>query len=520
MIAIRVDTLCGLGHFMRCKWLALALQACGKEVIVLVDTAVPEQLSRELKSSIKTIPFAQTQKEDAHNTLKVLSEIQEPVESVIVDSYRFDSEWELEVAKQISSIVAVDDLERAHSAKLLIDSKWCGDKTGERYASSQYKLLGPDFAMLSPAYQHCTHQERKLNRVMFSLGGGGDWHSVSDWIALLLNIAPEIEIDVILGPMAERVEALTLLANTTSRLQLIRQPASLVPYYQSCSLFVGSLGTSLYELAATNTPALTFSIAPNQDNQQSALDDLGHYFHVPELLTRKASEVVALILTLVKQSTRIIKARETAPIKVDGRGAIRVAELVLANDIRSSVTQKTLHSQEENVCQLTAQVQIRQVNDSDVNRYLAARNLPDNTWRMTITSGIDVLGHYQWWFANSRESFVMESNGKPLLYVWHQTHNIEGQEYLVGGWFAASDEVNFAHAQMVLEWQLCETAAKYPEAIWLAVINKENKFVNLLNQRAGFVSIEHDEKKMRATQQLFPNASLCEFNYVGKEVNT
>ena len=69
MIAIRVDTLCGLGHFMRCKWLALALQACGKKVIVLVDKPVPEQLSLELKSNIKALPFAQTQEEDAHNTL-------------------------------------------------------------------------------------------------------------------------------------------------------------------------------------------------------------------------------------------------------------------------------------------------------------------------------------------------------------------------------------------------------------------------------------------------------------------
>ncbi|PCK33396.1 UDP-2,4-diacetamido-2,4,6-trideoxy-beta-L-altropyranose hydrolase [Pseudoalteromonas piscicida] len=520
MIAIRVDTLCGLGHFMRCKWLALALHEYGKEVVFLVDKAVPEHLSLECMNEIKILPYAQTHKEDAHNTLKALSEIQKQVESVIVDSYRFDSEWEVEVAKQIPSIIVVDDLERAHSAKLLIDSKWCGDKTGERYASLDNKLLGPDFAMLSPEYHDCSRRKREQNRVMFSLGGGGDWCIAADLIALLLSTAPEVEVDVIIGPMAEGVESLTQLANTTCRLQLVQQPATLAPYYQSCSLFVGALGTSLYELAATNTPALTFSIAPNQANQQGALDDLGHYFHVPDLLTRKASEVVALILTLVKQSKRIIKARETAPIKVDGRGAIRVAEMILANDIKSSVTQRTLHSQQTNIWQLTESVQIRQCNDSDINRYLAARNLPNNTWRMTITSDIDVLAHYQWWFSNSRESFVMEANGKPLLYVWHQIYNIESQDYLIGGWFAASGEVNFAHAQMVLEWQLGETAAKYPKAIWLAVINKENKFVNLLNQRAGFVSIEQDEKKMRATQQLFPKASLTEFNYVGKEVNT
>lgn len=520
MIAIRVDTLCGLGHFMRCKWLTLALQSYGKKVVMLVDKPVPEHLSLELNSNIIMLPFAQEQKDDAHNTLKAIAELPSQVEGVIVDSYRFDLDWEEEVTKQVPSVIAVDDLERTHSAQLLVDSKWCGDKTCERYASVDNKLLGPDFAMLSPEYCDSTSKKREQNRVMFSLGGGGDWCTVSDLIALLLNTAPEVEIDVIVGPMAQGLDSLIQLAKTTSRLHLIQQPDSLLHYYQSCSLFVGALGTSLYELAATQTPALTFSIAPNQENQQNALDDLGHYFHVPDLLARKPNEVVTLILTLMKQSRRIVNARRAAPVKVDGRGASRVAKLILASHIKSSVTQRTPPSQEVNVCQLTDSVQIRLVNDSDVNKYLAARNLPNNTWRMTVTSDIDVLGHYQWWFANNRESFVMESNGKPLLYIWHQLHKIESQDFLIGGWFAASDEVNFAHAQMVLEWQLRETTAKYPKATWLAVINKENKFVNLLNKRAGFVSIAQDEKKMRVTQQLFPRASLSEFNYVGKEVNT
>ena len=46
MIAIRVDTLCGLGHFMRCKWLALELQCLGEEVVFLVDTQLSDHLTK------------------------------------------------------------------------------------------------------------------------------------------------------------------------------------------------------------------------------------------------------------------------------------------------------------------------------------------------------------------------------------------------------------------------------------------------------------------------------------------
>jgi hypothetical protein len=135
---------------------------------------------------------------------------------------------------------------------------------------------------------------------------------------------------------------------------------------------------------------------------------------------------------------------------------------------------------------------------------------------MTITETISQVEHYTWWFNTRRESFVLEENGQALLYVWHQLYEIENKEYLIGGWFAANDSVNFVHAQLILDWQLNFTQAQWPNAHWLAVINKDNKFVNLLNQRAGFVPIEKDSAEYQAVQTLFSKASEEDFNYVAK----
>ncbi|MFU2508130.1 UDP-2,4-diacetamido-2,4,6-trideoxy-beta-L-altropyranose hydrolase [Pseudoalteromonas sp. ASV78] len=519
MIAIRVDTLCGLGHFMRCKWLAIELQRLGEKVVFLIDTKLSEQLTEEL-GNIHLLPDAKTQVEDAYNCVQLFNTQQLKINKLLIDSYRFDSEWESEMAKHVPSIIAIDDLERDHFAELVIDSKWSGEKTSSRYKSnaseSQRFLLGPDFAMLSPAYRNCEQTPRLDKEIMFSLGGGGDWEKLTKVIQLALETAPEFKVNVIIGPNASSVAQLRQLASVNTQISLIESPRCLAKYYKSCTLFIGALGTSLYELAATKTPALTFSIAKNQENQQAALDDLGHYVHIANLLDYSPEQIIKLIFTLLQNINRINLMRENVAVSIDGEGASRVAKLITSKSYSSQVT-KPNSNLVDNECQFfTDTITLRRVVDKDINRYLAARNLPNNAWRMTITKNIDQLDHYCWWFANRRDSFVMEVKGKSLLYVWHQLYEIEQQSYLIGGWFAASDDVNFAHAQLVLDWQLKETGQTYPNAIWVAVINKDNKFVNLLNQRAGFRSIEGDAKKMAVTQHLFPNATIDAFNFVGK----
>ncbi|TMO32598.1 pseudaminic acid biosynthesis protein PseG [Pseudoalteromonas sp. S4488] len=519
MIAIRVDTLCGLGHFMRCKWLALELQCLDEEVVLLVDTQLSDHLTKELRN-IHLLPYAKTQIEDAANCVQLFNEQQLIIDKLLVDSYRFDIEWESEMAKYVPSIIAVDDLERDHLAELVIDSKWNAEKTSSRYQStaleSQHFLLGPDFSMLSRAYRNCVQTERSNKELMFSLGGGGDWKELTEIIRLILETAPEYKVNLIIGPNATSVTQLHELALGYSQLNLIEAPSCLANYYKSCTLFVGALGTSLYELAATKTSALTFSIAKNQENQQTALDDLGHYFHIANLIDYPPEKVLKLILAMLQNIERIHLMRENVAVNIDGEGASRVAKLITSKLASSQITQANSNLIESQHQHLTDTITLRRVVDQDINRYLAARNLPNNAWRMTITKDIDQLDHYCWWFANRRDSYVMEVKGKPLLYVWHQLYEIEQQNYLIGGWFAASDDVNFAHAQLVLDWQLKESEQTYPDAMWVAVINKENKFVNLLNQRAGFKSIAGDAKKMAVTQHLFPNASIDDFNFVGK----
>lgn len=541
MIVFRVDTRCGLGHLMRMKWLALACSEQGQQCHFLLEqTGLAADFFQNFPAQIHWLPAGLTETEDAVWCLEKLSALnaaagnETAVQWVIVDGYGFGLCWETTIKQAGYALVAIDDLERSHQADVIVDAKWQGCRTLQRYMPASegqtqpIRLLGPDFAILAPEYSSGKDVVRS-RQLMFALGGGGDWQQLTAVIALLLTDAAleSWTLLVIIGPYAVNTAELEQLSLRYPQLQLVRAPASLAAYYRSSQLFVGALGTSLYELAATKTPALTFALADNQQNQLQDLADLGHFLHLDSLIAIPAAALAQLVLVCVQNIERVKALRQSGKLEVDGLGARRIADFLLTRQepapAPASVERAENTATAEKIF-LTPALSLRAVADTDINAYLTARNRPDNSWRMTITHSIPRHEHYCWWFSQQgsqqssqqRQSFVLEQNGQALLYVWQQLRSFQGQNYWIGGWFAASDQVNFSHAQLILDWQLQCSAKQQPDAIWVAVIHQENKFVQLLNQRAGFVRLEPESLQCQATQHFFPQADHTLFHFVGK----
>ncbi|ESP90431.1 PseG/SpsG family protein [Pseudoalteromonas luteoviolacea] len=523
MIAFRVDTQCGMGHFMRMKWLAVALEGRGAKTVFLIDeNAAVGEFMAPLQAKIVWVPKFQNCREDAEFCLSYLDAQAMNIQWVVLDGYGFDVTWEDEARQHGVQLMSMDDLGREHHADLVVDMKWAGKDTHSRYenlvAPGTDCLLGPEFAILAPEYQENESLEQRPDTITFSLGGGGDWTQLTEVIEQLFLCGEQTcNILAVIGPKALNTEKLRQLENQFDNLVLVDAPKSLASIYRKTGLFVGALGTSLYELAVTKTPALTFSLAVNQHNEIENLQDLGHYYHVPDLLDYPVSNVYKLIITLFEHRSTIAAQRRHPSVHVDGLGQERIADTLLGTPVKQ---RKQLQPESSNavevVSELSDSLHVRKVTNNDVNGYLRARNRSENMWRMTITDTIKEVDHYAWWFNNNRHSYVLEKDNKPLIYVWHQVYRDNQQDYLFGGWFAASNDVNFVHAQLILNWQLEYCAAQHPEAVWLAVINKDNKFVNLLNQKEGFVALTPESQEFSVTQRLFPQASEDEFNYVAK----
>lgn len=534
MIAFRVDTRCGLGHLMRMKWLAQALQQRGQQCHFLLEqTGLPDAFWQDFPAQLHWLPTelaCADETVDAHwcvAKLAMLSGPTDPLLWLVVDGYRFGTAWEAVIVAAGYPLAAIDDLNRPHLAQVIVDAKWQGAATAARYqtASHAKRLLGPAYAMLAPEYYAVSAVEPKGNQalvapvqILFALGGGGNWQFLTEVLTLLCqrSEAQPLRLLAVPGPYASATEGLLALSALYPQLQVQSAPASLAPYYRQSQLFVGALGTSLYELAATNTPALTFSIAENQQNANGDLEDLGHHLHLDTLADVTADELAGLILTLVPHLRRLQALRQRAKVAVDGQGAARVAAYLLGQPGPDSPVVLSARQQAREFFSLTPSLELRAVDDSDLNAYLAARNRADNGWRMTVTAQIRRTEHYRWWFNQTRQSYALLQDGEVVLYVWHQLRSVDAQNYWIGGWFAAGEKVNFSHAQLILEWQLAHTAVLQPDAIWLAVIHKENRFVSLLNQRAGFVALTPETATWHATQSFFPQAEQADFHFVGK----
>lgn len=513
----------GIGHVIRMSHLARALSERGASVMMVLTapyrTIVPyidDLAVAYLRPNVDETPLSES--DDAACTLALLSE--HAVDRVVVDSYALGIDWERHIIAAGYRVAAIDDLGvRHHDVDLLVDARWTGHlETPKRYENlvpaGCRRLLGPAYALLHPGYRKpATSHAAKVN-ILFSLGGGGNLNLLADVIdALLPQMPDDWTLTPVLGPLAFNPDRLLALARKDNRIEPLHTPPSLIDAYRQATLFVGAMGTSLYELAAMGTPALTFSLADNQNNDLADLEEIGHYLHLPQDEFLQSRHTAALILTLTEKIDRVRTLRRQAKVRIDGFGARRVAQALLdqpidpASSIEPSTTTPALES-------LVGGLSIRSVKDQDINHYLQSRNLPKNRQNMTITQSIARVEHYRWWFTTRRESFVVEHNGRPLLYIWHQKEVFEDRPYLIGGWFVCDETVGFDIAAITLEWQLEQTAKTHPDATWVAVINKENNYVNLLNRYMGFVPIINDDQAFVAVQHFFGEADVETFNYV------
>ncbi|NOU50786.1 UDP-2,4-diacetamido-2,4,6-trideoxy-beta-L-altropyranose hydrolase [Pseudoalteromonas sp. JBTF-M23] len=520
MFAFRINSKQGIGHFMRCKWLALALQQRGHEIFFFLDkNPTIEVLANQLSWPVVYFP-ALSQQQDAQQVLSAMALKAERFR-IIVDNYELGVEWERVIKAANVELIVIDDMAREHLCDYLIDQKY----TADMHTRYQHKvpadcqlILGPKYALLDPQYQNVeSHQALPKKNIMFSLGGGGDWQLLSGLIEQLATFLDNaVTITVVLGPQATNKNSVLSLVDRFTQIKVVDSPNSLLPLYKKAHLFVGALGTSLYELMATHTPALTFAIANNQQNMSEDLEQLGHFFHIEHLLSLSVERQIKLIETLLSNHKRITKLTSCAPYKVDGLGVERVVDILLGtHSLNESERHAEVVSSNQQII-ITHDLSYRPVQDSDMMAYLRARNKPSNASKMTISNAIKIDEHICWWFNNRRQSFVIYKAAQPIVFIWHQELELQQQQFIIGGWFTIDDDVSFPEALMILKWQLKFTQKVAPEARWIAVIHKENKFVRLLNQYMGFEDVSAQSLSHKAIEFAFPHATPQYFYYIDR----
>lgn len=479
----------GAGHIKRCVVLARVLAEAGFNPVFALDRdSGPLPIDVPFPVELVDGPF------DLVSDVKVLKEMACRLNAVMVlgDSYRISEFWVKELRAAGLDVVLIDDLGIGGDATLRIDYS----PQPQRPQGSAINLLGPAYFITDSPWLPV--RSTAAESMILHAGGTGNFSITENVYRAAANMARDKGLEVTwLCPNKQSLEWLSSSGLQDDPVKVIGWQKGVANLWSRYDIVVGPAGTSLFEVILQGSLPVSFPMSITQSAEQGVWLKLGHALHLGHS-DLQSYEVARALVDLAIQSFGHLRSELTNYSGLlDGQGAERtVAAIVAMREIGEVAI--------ENAPQKRAQ--IRACDLRDAANFLNARNAQSVRALSTDPSHIITWPeHLRWWLENTTERFVVESDIGPEAFFWHRPRNINGRDYLTGGWFPAGTRPAFAAAIRLLEWQLDYCASRFPSHTWVATINQENCAVLALNRRFGF--IDADPETREAVQQLFPGTS-------------
>ena len=329
----------GFGHLSRCLSLAAAAARRGEtfEFVVFGDASVAAHMERS-GHAWRLLPATYLAYRPAIRSLAI-----GPFDVAIVDViharfFEAHAAGELfTVLRSTSRIVAAIDslgdnsiagrIPQAEVDVLIVPYIASGEDLARIDKVGARRLQGSDYALLSEDYVSLGRRIHRdpADRVLVSCGGSDPGRWTLPVLDGLERISQRLAVRVIVGPLFDaglREAVIAHARQSKHEVTVVAAPQSLVTHMLWCDLAIAASGLTKYELAASATPTILFSIDMLHDAVNRPFAAMGSVIDLRASPTpdRIAEEAERLLMDGDERRRMAAKGREL----VDGRGAERL----------------------------------------------------------------------------------------------------------------------------------------------------------------------------------------------------
>lgn len=334
MLYIRVDmnNRIATGHMMRCLSIADAAKSLGEEVtFILADNqALGLIKKRGHHAIVLRIPW-----DDKELELKFLKKIiwDYQISRLLVDSYQVTPAY-LGELKKYTEVFYIDDINAFHypvDALICYANYWEKFKHRENYENVKL-YLGTEYTPLRTGFSDCGEKNiRPGVEHLLLLSGGSDPYGILDGILERIHRERYRQVSVICGIYYPRYKELCEKYKKNENVRIYQGIPDVVRYMREADMAVSAGGTTLYELCAAGTPAISYSFADNQLGNVEKFDEDGLISYAGDLRKDPVADRVAGFLEYYGQNQQLRRERSLRMQElVDGKGALRIAEILIS----------------------------------------------------------------------------------------------------------------------------------------------------------------------------------------------
>jgi UDP-2,4-diacetamido-2,4,6-trideoxy-beta-L-altropyranose hydrolase len=316
----------GFGHIRRCLSLAHALRSFKADSTFILDgdtKAIDIVKSEGYPAAlIDGDDFAQTSREVRSRAAR----------AVVVDSYSYPASNLKSLKSNGNVLIVLDDLATEFLPVDLVVNGTAGaeDLPYVRDPSVTY-LLGSSYILLRPEFEDVVQRSYdSVRRILLTLGGSDTFDLTPRVVEWVRSVFPDVEIDVVVGPLSFNRTDIEAAASRLEKVHLHHEP-DIGRLMRACDVALSGGGQTTYELAATGTPAVAIRVAANQTLNLKGLCAARTLIWAGDASdTNLREQVIQALRTLAGSRSLRREMGSNGRRLVDGRGAVRVAEKIVA----------------------------------------------------------------------------------------------------------------------------------------------------------------------------------------------